>query len=265
MNFPFNNKGFLDKLFDKGVDLIGSLFNKGAESASSVVGGAIGSKLGDKIQGIPSALSASEQGQQAADYMNAAYPGTTAWDRLGVGGGGSTSATGGQNIEQMKIKNENKMQSRELVTRSLIADRQNLTHLISSASSLGIPAIKEVINAYRGAKSSDYDNPNLQARELLPAKKHADISKGNRDQANIKGEATRSDRMNEIIDAENHQRYFASPTSASASASKMFSDQLATSNRAVGQGFKAGFDGVRKWAKNFKLPFRLNFSPIPKN
>jgi len=180
MNFPFNNRGwflpaittaasFLAKkkenpFIEAGRSLLGST----ASGVGSAVGGALGGKLTDKITGIPSALSATEQGLQAAEYMNAAYPGTTPWDRLGAGGGGSPSALSASNVERMKMRQENKMQSRALSTQALIADRQNRAHLISTASGYGIPGIREVLKAYDGSRTTSYDTPSIQAREKLP-------------------------------------------------------------------------------------------------
>jgi len=262
MNFPFNKKGFLGAI----GSFLGNVLNKGAESAASVVGGAVGSKLGDKINGVPSALSASEQGQQAKEYMDAAYGGTTNWDRLGAGGGGAPSSTSGQNIEQMKIKNENKMQTRELVTRSQIADRQNLTHLISSAASLGIPAVNELVNTYRGAKATDYDNPNVQARELLPAKKHAEISSGNLAQSQVAGHDARSKRANEIIDSDIHSKYYGSASSAAATTAKSFGGNLADAHKNAFEGMKKGLTPIQKLLQLYKgdnkRPARFNIAPL---
>jgi len=181
MNFPFNNRGwflpavttaasFLAKtkenpFIEAGKSLLGSA----ASGVGSAVGGALGGKLTDKITGIPSALSATEQGTQAAEYMNAAYPGTTPWDRLGAGGGGSPSALSASNVERMKMRQENKMQSRQLSTQAMIADKQNRAHLISTASGYGIPAIKEVLNAYDGLRTTPYDTPTQQGREKTPS------------------------------------------------------------------------------------------------
>jgi len=185
MRFPFNNSGFLNFLAPlalgaaKGAasgglakaagSLLGNFAGSAASGVGSAVGGALGGKLSDKITGVPSALSASEQGAQAASYMDAAYPGTTAWDRLGAGGGGSPSALSASNVERMKMKQENKMQSRALTTQAMIADRQNRAHLISTASGYGIEGIKQVLNAYSGFKQSPFDNPTSQAGKRLPS------------------------------------------------------------------------------------------------
>jgi len=180
MNFPFNNGGWFipaaiaavsafAKKKTQDSNIISNFGNSVASGVGSAVGGALGGKLSDKITGIPSALSASEQGQQAMDYMNAAYPGTTVWDRLGAGGAGAPSSTSAVNTEKMKMRQENKMQSRALTTQAMIADRQNRTHLISTAAGYGIDGIKQVLNAYDGFRQTPYETPVSQSEKRLPS------------------------------------------------------------------------------------------------
>jgi len=83
-------------------------------------------------------------------------------------GGGSGSATSNTGIERLKMKQENTMQSRSLATQTMIADMQNRSHLIATAAGMGLPAIHQVLGAYKGLNASLYDNPTAQAREQLP-------------------------------------------------------------------------------------------------
>jgi len=261
MNFPFNNRGFLQMLAPlalgaaKGAatgglmkaagGLLGNFMGSAASGVGSAVGGALGGKLTDKITGIPSALSATEQGTQAAEYMNAAYPGTTPWDRLGAGGGGSPSALSASNVERMKMRQENKMQSRALSTQAMIADKQNRAHLISTASGYGISGIKEVLNAYNGFRTQPYDTPVQQGREKIPS--------------------------------EIHRNEYGSASSSAAQASKFFGSQLYDSRQAVGKWadnekskLKRDWDKTKKFFGDkfndfkSKIPMRFNFSPIRK-
>jgi len=261
MNFPFNNRGWFlpavttavsllskqkeNPIISAGKSLLGSAASSAASGVGSAVGGALGGKLTDKITGIPSALSATEQGTQAAEYMNAAYPGTTPWDRLGAGGGGSPSALSASNVERMKMRQENKMQSRQLSTQAMIADRQNRAHLISTASGYGIPAIKEVLKAYDGFRTQPYDTPVQQGREKVPS--------------------------------EIHRNEYGSASSSAAQASKFFGSQLYDSQQAVGKWadnekskLKRDWDKTKKFFGDkfndfkSKIPMRFNFSPIRK-
>lgn len=266
MNFPFNNKGFfpiLPAIMGAGkaiagsglLKTAGSMIGKFAGSSigssalngiGSAVGGALGGKLTDKITGIPSALSATEQGTQASEYMNAAYPGTTAWDRLGAGGGGSPSALSASNVERMKMRQENQMQSRQLSTQAMIADRQNRSHLIGVASGYGIDGIKQVLNAYDGFRQPiPYDTPVKQGRDKTPS--------------------------------EIHRNEYGSASSSTAQAAKFFGSQLFDSQQAVGKWannekskLKQGFDKTKKFFGDkfndfkSKIPMRFNFSPIRK-
>jgi len=273
MNFPFNNRGFwfipaaaaaisAVAKKTKSSNIISNFGNSVASGVGSAVGGALGGKLTDKITGIPSALSASEQGQQAMDYMNAAYPGTTAWDRLGAGGAGAPSSTSAVNTEKMKMRQENKMQSRALTTQAMIADRQNRTHLISTAAGYGIDGIKQVLNAYDGFRQTPFETQVSLAGKKLPAEIHSLASQGNLAQSQVGGHDRRSRRADEIIDAEQHQRYFGSASSSGATASKMFSDQFNRSNNALFGFFRNEGNKFKNAFKNTKLPFRFNFSPI---
>ena len=89
--------------------------------------------LGGIIEGLGSGaqvvgdamLSPSDMGRHAgkaqAEMLKRGYPGTTAWEQLGAGQGGSAAAT-----ENRKLGVQQSMQQRELNTRSRIADKNAL-------------------------------------------------------------------------------------------------------------------------------------------
>lgn len=269
LGFPFNNKGFLPALVGVAKAIGGSGLFKAASSAigkvagstvgqgalsaiGTSVGGALGGKLSDKINGIPSALSATEQGNQAAEYMNAAYPGTTAWDRLGAGGGGASTATSATNVEKLKMKQESQLQSRALTTQAMISDRQNRSHLIATAAGLGPPAINEVLNAYDSRKMNQYDTPVAQSGKKLPS------------------EIARNE-------AETQQKKYGAVTPLQnilEDTKKSFQNPNSNGNRLI-KNIKDGYQGsftqkiVNSGRDLFnrasKLPTRLKFSPVRKN
>jgi len=255
MNFPFNNRGwflpaittaasFLSKKENPFIEAGKAVLGSAASGVGSAVGGALGGKLSDKITGIPSALSATEQGTQAAEYMNAAYPGTTPWDRLGAGGGGSPSALSASNVERMKMRQENKMQSRQLSTQAMIADKQNRAHLISTASGYGISGIKEVLKAYDGFRTQPYDTPVQQGRERLPSE-------------------IRSKEYGALT-----------PAKTIADSLSPFFKPKPTKNRGAGGSFKSIKEKIGTFLFNREkpdvdlsdknIPYRYNFSPIRK-
>jgi len=173
MGFPFNNRGFLGKILSTVVDKVFDFGKKTVENVpigiGSSVGGALGGKLSDKITGIPSALSGAQQGREALDYMNAAYPGTSPWTRLGAGGAGSGAATSSIQSEKMRNKQESMLQSRELMSRNIIADKQARAQVISSAASLGIPAVKEAVSMLSYGSGRPYDTQVTLGKERQPS------------------------------------------------------------------------------------------------
>jgi len=62
---------------------IGSFFKKGASKLGDTALDSLANQFGQKINGIPSHLTGAQLGQQQKSYMDAAFPGTNPWERLG--------------------------------------------------------------------------------------------------------------------------------------------------------------------------------------
>ncbi len=102
--------------FDAITGALGGLFGGGQTESNPVSGfmGSMGKGFGSQIgqgvgnqamQGFFPSPSASQQGSDAADYMNKAYPGTTPWEQLGGGGAASFSGVQTQERNQSKAVN----------------------------------------------------------------------------------------------------------------------------------------------------------------
>lgn len=93
------------------------------QAAGSFLGGGVsdiaGGWLDKGINGIPSPKTGTAGGAQQLDYMNAAFPGTNAWERLG-----QSNAAAGVSAAKQQGRNQKSMQRSELSTRERIADKQ---------------------------------------------------------------------------------------------------------------------------------------------
>lgn len=120
------------------------LASAGSALLGKVSGGLVDKATGaivDKVAGVPTPAqpkSGRERGMDDADYMDAVYPGTTPWERLGApsaGGAGVASAEASGKIQK-------DLQSRELDNRREIADMNNRATIISSLGSVSPMASK---------------------------------------------------------------------------------------------------------------------------
>lgn len=129
-------------------------------------GGALGGKLLDKIFGVPTPPTGAELGETQKAFMDAAYPGTNAWERLGSGGGGSSSPA---SIASAEIKNQRQMQAREFMQQRSLTEMNNKASIVASTAPLGTSATKSALDVYSGKSGSDYDTQiSLAKQKLLP-------------------------------------------------------------------------------------------------
>lgn len=113
-----------------------------------------------KINGIPQPKTGTAGGAQQLDYMNAAFPGTNAWERLG-----QSNAAAGVSAAKQSGRNQKSLQRSELSTRERIADKQMSTQIkIASIPYKGGAFAPTGDITADGAK---YDTPIMQAREQI--------------------------------------------------------------------------------------------------
>lgn len=101
-------------------------------------------------------------GTQAKAFMDEAYPGTNAFERLSGGGG---SAVGGATASAQNAK---EMQAAQLSTQERIAERSARAQVITSAMPHGARGIASGLAALNGEKAEDFDTLVKQARERQP-------------------------------------------------------------------------------------------------
>lgn len=70
-----------------------------------------GSWLGDKIFGVPKAKTAEQSGQESKSYMDIAFPGTNAWERLG--GGGANAMSGAQAASAQRVNQRDQLNNQK--------------------------------------------------------------------------------------------------------------------------------------------------------
>lgn len=183
---------FLSALIPMATSLF-SLAKKGTKSdfgssMLSSVGQGLGSRvsgyLGNKIFGVPTpgAPTGQELGNSQKAYMDAAYPGTTAWERLGV----SPAAVAGTASEDMSNKNAQSMQNKMLSFQGMLEDKKNRASIISSLGSLGIGGIQAGLNAYKGKDMTNFDTQISLTKQRLQS-----------EMPNIE-----ADTINKLVDAE---------------------------------------------------------------
>jgi len=114
---------------------------------------------GGKVEGIPTPDGAS-QGIQQREYMDSAYPGTTPWERLGVGQAGQSvassaiSAQSQQALQKREMINQNVMQMRELAARQSINAAQLRTQAMGYGSIGGTQGAKAMLDLHDGVSPS---------------------------------------------------------------------------------------------------------------
>lgn len=148
--------------------LAGSFFGGGGTSPANKAAGWLGGMakgvgagwIDKQINGIPQPKTGAAAGSQQLDYMNQAFPGTNAWERLG-----QSNAAAGVSAAKQSGRNQKSLQRAELITRERIADKQMRTQVAIAS----IP-YKGGVYAPKGDITDDgakYDTPIMQAREKI--------------------------------------------------------------------------------------------------
>jgi len=116
----------------------------------------LGNKIANKVTGVPTPQqrSGTEIGADYKGFLDTAYPGTTPWEQLGA-----NSPMGAIQSGENQIKQQVKMQERELLSRtalqqqdlenkSEIADKTNLAHIYGSLGAYSPQAAIGLGNRY---------------------------------------------------------------------------------------------------------------------
>lgn len=105
--------------------------------------------------------------------MDRAYPGTTPWERLGVGnvsGGIASTAmeqASNMKIQQMQLANQNIMQDKEILARMAMADKQNRITAMGYGSPMGVKAAKKFMDLYDGKQDNNPDPMNERGQSEI--------------------------------------------------------------------------------------------------
>lgn len=95
-------------------------------------GAALGYSAGQAVGGgltKPSSVSGSEQGRQARDYFDEAYPGTTAWERLGTSSPMASVAIAAKQVENTKsIANQQQSVQHKGIVQQYALGKQQLAN-----------------------------------------------------------------------------------------------------------------------------------------
>lgn len=120
-----------------------------------------------KVKGVPTPDGA-EVGRNAEQFFDAAYPGTSPWERLGATG--SISSGGG--VAEMETKVKQDMQQRDLDNQREVNDSTNRAHIIGALGSIGPNAVDGGLTAYSRSGvggTPAYDSFTQQGRDKTPA------------------------------------------------------------------------------------------------
>lgn len=129
--------GFFGKIFSKvlkpvvkffGLDSLGQSVGQGVgNSVGNSIGNSIGDTIGKKIEGVPTPMTGQEAGQWQAAFQDAAYPGTTPWERLGQSPATSAAieSQSQQKIASRQQRNEQILQMRQLENIKDVTKMQN--------------------------------------------------------------------------------------------------------------------------------------------
>lgn len=128
--------------------------------AAHGVGDAMAGKISDKIAGIPDPMSGAEMGAEQMAFQNAAYPGTTPWERLGQGSimgqieGGNIAARNAQKLQNRQLSQQSTAVDKQTGSNVKIAELNNAAslesarrHAIASAAGQGTEVLENVLNA----------------------------------------------------------------------------------------------------------------------
>ncbi|AJK28292.1 putative minor spike protein [Eel River basin pequenovirus] len=139
-----------------------------------------------KIAGIPLPGHGAMAGQDAAAFMDKAYPGTNPWERLGANAGASIGAA------EKTTKSQERMQEKELATRKQVARIQAGATTEAAAIAHGPDAVTSI----SGRRVDPFDTRTQQDRERLPH----EIGKIIQDTRLTRGQATIEEAKAKIAD-----------------------------------------------------------------
>lgn len=133
---------------------------KGAQVASQAVGNIAGIVSG--ARGVYEATRTSAQrGRADMAYMDAAYPGTSPWERVGGGAGYASAGAAGAGVRQrqtgqvQQLAVQEKMQQRELQTRLRQSAMQGMAQVLTQASSDQPAFVGEAMRLLQGMARGD--------------------------------------------------------------------------------------------------------------
>lgn len=140
------------------------LFKMGAQKLGFGQSGQnVASSLGAGVSQVPMMLDAGRsQGIMTKNFLDRAYPGTTAAERIGSNAGGSIGAG------DLAGRRQEQMQQRELSNRKSIADQQARSQVISAYAPYGAKAAKEAVGTLGGGDMQEYVTAIGQAERKLP-------------------------------------------------------------------------------------------------
>lgn len=102
-----------------------------------------------------------EQGVDMKNYMDQAFPGTTPWERLGIGSPPSIAIEGMKQGSAIKMKQQ-ELANNRLLNRNVLAmekyktDKNALVQALGFGSPYGVRGMKAMVNALKGRETNDY-------------------------------------------------------------------------------------------------------------
>lgn len=118
----------------------------------------------DKVPGIPTPEEGSAIGQARLSEMDAAFPGTTAWERLGTSSNQAGAPAAGEAARSAQL-----MQDKELSNKTFITDKTNRANIISALGGVSPMAAASGLEHYERGTGSDYDTVTQQGTRKTPA------------------------------------------------------------------------------------------------
>jgi len=192
----------------------------------------------EKVNGVPTpqGYGGLEGGKEYSAFMDGAFPGTTAWERLGA-----STPVGPVEAAKKGSDTQERMQGKELFTRRSVADLQARAQVLSALGPTSPMAARSVLDMLYGRSGSDYDTHTKQGRDKTPseiAKTEAEA-----DRTNITNTATRP--FSKLLD-KGAEGIMAMTDWAGSKAGKAYADAEDLYNRARGhyQGHRRRHNGI---------------------
>lgn len=142
-----------------------SVLSTVGQSVAAPLAGKLGQSATDKIFGVPTPVTGKQAGEFDLARMDAAYPGTTAWERLG-----QHSAAASMLSQDASNKSAERIAKQEISSRLALTNLGGRYQLAAATAHLGPEAMRSAQDVVEGRPGKSYDTPTAVSRDDLSRK-----------------------------------------------------------------------------------------------